>query len=70
MGGCDCDCPVDLEYEVAGIEPALYTITVIDPYRCQSYGYLTLQFAVDLAVTPTGSFCVDRCVRVAKTSPQ
>jgi hypothetical protein len=64
MGGCDCECPVDLDYEVSGIEPGVYTISVVDPYRCHSSRFLTLQFSVDLSVTPNGAFCIDRCARV------
>jgi hypothetical protein len=59
-GGCDCICLFDMEYTISGVEPGQYTIRIVEPYRPEDEGNPQLQFSVDLTVTPSGSFCVDR----------
>jgi hypothetical protein len=58
-GGCDCLCVFDLEYSISGIEPGTYTIHVVEPYWSEQAGPV-LEFSVNLATTPTGTFCVIR----------
>jgi len=55
---CDCDCLYDLDYEFVGLARGVYTISVVGPY--QPEGDPPLEFLVDLAGSPSGSFCVER----------
>lgn len=52
---CDCDCLIDIEYEVVDLTPGPYEIciTTKDWYR-------ELEFSVDLSLIPSGSYCEDR----------
>jgi len=55
---CDCICLYDLDSRVTGLPPGTYTITVDEPYRSAGAGLL--EFTVDLATSPQGSYCVPR----------
>jgi hypothetical protein len=55
---CDCDCLYDLAYEIAGLTPGIYRITVVGPY--QPEGDPPLEFSADLSQAASGSYCVER----------
>ena len=55
---CDCVCPFDVDYEITGLPPGSYTIRVNELYLHE--GAALLEITVDLAVRPSGSFCVER----------
>jgi hypothetical protein len=59
-GGCYCLCLFDLDYTIAGVPPGSYRIRVVEPYRDTNETNPALQFSVDLAITPSGTFCVQR----------
>lgn len=54
---CDCNCLYDLNIEVKGVESKIYQIKFIEPY-CRDQE--NLEFPIDLAVLPQGSYCVTR----------
>lgn len=54
---CSCDCLFDLEMELSGVEAKCYRIVISEPY---AEGMEPLDFEVDLASVPEGSFCVNR----------
>jgi hypothetical protein len=55
---CDCICPFDVDYEIVDLPPGLYTIRVNEVYLRE--GAEVLEFTVDLSVSPSGSYCVER----------
>ena len=55
---CDCICPFDVDYEIVGLSPSVYTIRVNEIYLRD--GEDILEFTVDLSEDPSGSFCVAR----------
>ena len=57
-GYCDCECLYDLNFTIYNLQPSEYTLLVDEPYYRE--GYDLLQFTVDLALEPTGMFCVFR----------
>jgi hypothetical protein len=57
MGLCNCDCLFDLEIEINEIGAGKYPVKIIEPY---SYDQEKLDFTIDLAVDPAGSYCVTR----------
>lgn len=57
-GGCHCLCLYDMEFEIAGLTPGDYDVTVIEPYWQGNTE--TLEFAVNLASQPSGTYCVNR----------
>ena len=57
-GGCLCLCLFDVNYEIIGLIPGNYRISVIEPY---AGGYdPPLEFWVDLSGATSGQFCVPR----------
>jgi hypothetical protein len=58
QGGCDCICSFDVHYTATGIRPGVYTIRVVELYMHPQHRPLI--FTVDLAASPSGSFCIDR----------
>jgi len=57
-GGCFCLCLFDVDYQIGNLPPGEYTIKVNGLYLEE--GDEILQFTVDLASSPSGSFCVYR----------
>lgn len=57
-GGCDCLCLYDLNYEITGLKPGLYDITVNEMYLDSEAEML--EFTLDLTSLKTGTFCVTR----------
>jgi hypothetical protein len=57
-GGCDCLCLFDVDYQISNLPPGEYTIIVHQLYLIE--GDEMLQFTIDLASTPSGSYCVQR----------
>lgn len=55
---CRCLCLYDLVYEIEGIAPEEYTITVVEEYLAE--GAEILAVTVDLSLEPQGSWCVQR----------
>jgi len=56
-GGCDCICLFDVDYQISNLPPGEYTIKVYGMYLL---GADILEFTVDLASSPSGTYCVDR----------
>ena len=56
--GCPCMCVFDIQYEFDNLEPGVYTIYVIEPYRCN--GEPEIQFTADLTSAVVDSFCITR----------
>ena len=54
---CDCDCLFDLSIELNGVDAKQYQIKFIEPY-CGDQE--KLDFGIDLASSPEGSFSVTR----------
>jgi hypothetical protein len=54
---CDCNCLYDMDIEIKGVESKSYQIKFIEPY-CGDQE--KLEFPVNLAVLPQGSYCVTR----------
>jgi len=57
-GGCDCLCLFDVHYQISNLPSGEYTIRVYGMYLQE--GDEILEFTVDLASSPSGSFCVYR----------
>lgn len=57
-GGCDCLCLFDVDYQINNLPPGEYTIRINGLYLEE--GNEILQFTVDLASSPSGSFCIYR----------
>ncbi len=57
-GGCYCLCLFDVDYQISNLESGEYTIRINGLYLEE--GDEILQFTVDLASSPSGSFCVYR----------
>ena len=57
-GLCDCSCLFDLNYLIINLPPAIYTITVEEPYVKPEEP--KLEFLVDLTDSLTGNFCAER----------
>jgi len=57
-GGCYCLCLFDVDYEIVDLPPGEYTIRINGMYLLE--GDEVLEFTVDLASSPSGSFCVPR----------
>jgi len=60
-GGCHCLCLFDVSYEIVGLTPGSYDISVIEPLRSESDP--PLEFMVDLSGATSGQFCVPRTVQ-------
>ena len=58
QGNCMCLCLYDVDYEIVGISPGIYTVTFIEPYL--PLGDPVLTCPLDLVESPMGGFCVDR----------
>ncbi|MFA4948661.1 MAG: hypothetical protein WC674_09170, partial [Candidatus Krumholzibacteriia bacterium] len=56
--GCRCLCLYDLDYRFENIAPGIYTILIVEPYVTDADE--PLRSTIDLSVSPSGSFCVDR----------
>ncbi|MEZ5358693.1 MAG: dockerin type I domain-containing protein [Candidatus Zixiibacteriota bacterium] len=57
---CDCICRFDVEYDVLGIEPGVYTIIVQGPYTGEVIP--AIQFEADLSMPNSGMKCETRGV--------
>jgi hypothetical protein len=57
-GLCDCYCLFDLEYEIHGLDPGVYELTVTE--ECLSEDDEPLQFTMDLLTSASGRHCVER----------
>jgi hypothetical protein len=57
-GLCDCICLFDLAYEIDGLEPGVYRMTVTQ--ECLREGDDPLDFTMDLIGSPSGHYCVER----------
>jgi len=57
-GECDCICLFDLSYEIAGLAPGVYHVTVHQEYLEE--GDEPLGFTIDLLASPSGLHCVTR----------
>jgi len=57
-GGCFCLCLFDLHYQISNLPSGEYTIRIDGLYLEE--GDEILEFTVDLASSPSGSFCVYR----------
>jgi hypothetical protein len=55
---CRCLCLYDLDYEIKGIKPGEYVISVIEPLIGDDEE--KLEFKVNISSTPSGSYCVTR----------
>jgi hypothetical protein len=61
VGGCDCICIYDLDYQIVNLPPGQYVIKVINAHYMNTYGNGEfIEFTIDLNTSPSGSFCVDR----------
>ncbi|MBU1319499.1 MAG: hypothetical protein KKH67_09955 [candidate division Zixibacteria bacterium] len=58
MGGCDCECLFDIDYELVGVMPGVYTISVVEVITFP--GEDPLEFPIDLTTATSGLFCVER----------
>jgi len=58
LGGCDCLCLFDIEYEIVNLPPGVYTIRINGLYYNETDE--PLEFTVDLAANLTGEHCVFR----------
>ncbi len=47
---CNCLCPYDISYEIAGVDPWEYTVNINN----------TIQFEINLSAQATGTFCYER----------
>lgn len=56
---CYCLCLFDVDYEIVGISPGEYTITILGLYLD---GMEPLQVTIDLVANPTGYYCIERTV--------
>ncbi len=56
--GCPCMCLFDIQYEFVNLDPGIYTISVIEPYKC--IGEPDLQFTADLSSATVDTFCITR----------
>jgi hypothetical protein len=54
---CDCNCLYDLEIEIDSVSEAGYQVKFIEPYAVDQD---KLEFSIDLASEPDGSYCVTR----------
>jgi hypothetical protein len=54
---CYCLCLFDVDYEILGLGPGEYTITILGMYLGSME---PLQVTIDLAANPSGYFCVER----------
>lgn len=58
LGGCDCLCLFDVDYEIINLPPGEYTIRINGLYLLP--GEEPIEFTVDLAANPSGQYCVYR----------
>jgi hypothetical protein len=58
MGGCDCLCLFDIDYQIQGITPGVYTLRVIEPYLQEPDEELL--FEIDLTSAASGAHCENR----------
>jgi len=56
--GCFCLCLFDVNYEIEGLMPGIYTIKFIEPYTNAQDE--KLEFTVDLSRATSGTYCVYR----------
>ncbi|MBN1274499.1 MAG: hypothetical protein JXB26_19735 [Candidatus Aminicenantes bacterium] len=54
--GCFCLCLFDLDYEIRGLEPGLYTVKIIGPYMND----VIFTCAINLFDSASGCFCIER----------
>lgn len=54
---CSCMCLFDLNIEIPDLEPGIYTLRLIEPYRSNQ---AELSALIDLNTSPSGTFCVIR----------
>ncbi|MEW5924218.1 MAG: dockerin type I domain-containing protein [Candidatus Zixiibacteriota bacterium] len=59
-GLCDCICIYDMEYEITGILPGVYTLIVDNISYYNEYTGGPIEFEIDLSTPTSGIFCVDR----------
>lgn len=57
-GECDCICLYDLNYEIGGLAPGVYSVTVNQEYLRPDDE--PLDFTMDLHSSPSGTHCVER----------
>jgi len=57
-GPCFCLCLFDLDFNITGLNPGVYTVKVIEMYV--PAGDEPLEFTVDLTTSTSGIFCVKR----------
>jgi len=58
MGGCDCDCLFDVDYEITGLMPGIYTLSIDEISTFP--GDDPLEAQIDLTAATSGIFCVER----------
>lgn len=58
MGGCDCECLFDVDYELTGVMPGVYTLHVDEVTILP--GDDPLEGQIDLTSATSGIFCVER----------
>jgi hypothetical protein len=56
-GGCDCLCLFDVDYRIDNLPPGEYTIRVYGMYLL---GAEILEFTINLASSPSGTYCLHR----------
>jgi hypothetical protein len=57
-GLCDCLCLFDLHYQILGLDPGVYRVTVFQEYLDQDDE--PLDFSMDLISSSSGEHCVER----------
>ena len=55
---CDCDCLFDIDFEIPGLPPGVYTISINKFYNLEERK--PYEITVDLITQPAGIFCVTR----------
>lgn len=55
---CHCNCLYDFEYELYGLEPQIYHIKFVEPYKLTEEPILEQD--IDLSLNTQGKFCVER----------
>lgn len=58
QGGCHCLCLFDLEYQITTLPPGEYRIILAQLYLNE--GDAILQFPINLLMSPSGRYCVNR----------
>lgn len=59
-GLCDCICLYDMEYQVTGILPGVYTFILDNVYYYNEYTNGPIIFEIELSTPTSGIYCIDQ----------